>query len=189
MTQSCWQCGAPPKAATSSDSSRPLLDDIDVHHLLTSNDVPLDSQIASIHNFISDGQNQLENLEATIAQLTRKRDEIAENVRQHRAIFSRFYRVPPELVCEILALSLSSDDETTANRPPWHLGHICRSWRRAVLAYPALWSSIIIPLPLLPRTITPGFPCSKPNLSDPPVHHCSVFVGRQTEAEQLTLTR
>jgi hypothetical protein len=27
-----------------------------------------------------------------------------------------------ELVCEILALLLSSDDETTGNRALWHLG-------------------------------------------------------------------
>ncbi|KAJ7852084.1 hypothetical protein B0H14DRAFT_3137229 [Mycena olivaceomarginata] len=53
------------------------------------NDVPLDSQTAFIHNVISDGQNKLGNLEATVAQLTRKRDELAEDVCQHRAIFSQ----------------------------------------------------------------------------------------------------
>ncbi|KAJ7888089.1 hypothetical protein B0H14DRAFT_2219941, partial [Mycena olivaceomarginata] len=89
---------------------------------------------------VSDGQKQVDALEAAIARLTRKRDEIAENIRQHRAILSPIRRVPPELVCEILVLSLSSDDDRDiANEPPWHLGHICRFWRHCVLACPALW--------------------------------------------------
>jgi hypothetical protein len=95
---------------------------------------------------MSDGQKRVDALEAVIVQLTRKRNEIVENIRQHRAILSPVRRVPPELVCEILVLSLSSDDdEDTPNRPPWHFGHICRFWRHCVLAYPALWSSITIP--------------------------------------------
>ncbi|KAJ7792493.1 hypothetical protein B0H14DRAFT_166839 [Mycena olivaceomarginata] len=159
MAQACWQCGASPEPAIASESgspdSRPLRD---FHRLLTSNDVPLDSEIPFIHNIASDGQKQIDALEAAIAQLarkrgkaaiaqlTRKRDEMVENIRQHRAILSPIRRVPPELVCEILVLSLSSDDDgDIANEPPWHLGHICRFWRHCVLAYPALWSSITIP--------------------------------------------
>lgn len=151
MPPFCWQCGAPPTPApaTASPELRPLLG---FDRLLTSNEVPLDSEIQSIRDFISDGQNQVEtlnsqidNLEAAIALLTQKRDRMAEHVRQHCAILSPVRRVPSELVCEILALSLSSDDEEPMNRPPWHLGHICRFWRCTVLAYPALWSSITIP--------------------------------------------
>ncbi|KAJ7888096.1 hypothetical protein B0H14DRAFT_1213320 [Mycena olivaceomarginata] len=145
MAQVCWQCGASSEPATASESSesQPLRD---FHRLLTSNNVPLDSEIPFIHDIMSDGQKQVDALEAVIVQLTRKRDEIVENIRQHRAILSPVRRVPPELVCEILVLSLSSDDdEDTPNRPPWYFGHICRFWRHCVLAYPALWSSITIP--------------------------------------------
>ncbi|KAJ7792494.1 hypothetical protein B0H14DRAFT_166838 [Mycena olivaceomarginata] len=139
------QCGASSEPAIASESpdSRPLRD---FHRLLTSNDVPLDPQIPFIRDIVSDGQKQVDALEAAIARLTRKRDEIAENIRQHRAILSPVRRMPPELVCEILVLSLSSDDDRDiATEPPWHLGHICRFWRHCVLAYPALWSSITIP--------------------------------------------
>ncbi|KAJ7888091.1 hypothetical protein B0H14DRAFT_2562469 [Mycena olivaceomarginata] len=142
MAQLCWQCGASSDPATSLDS--PSLRDF--HRLLTSNDVPLDSEIPFIRDIVSDGQKQVDALEAAIARLTRKRDEIAENIRQRRAILSPIRRVPPELVCKILVLSLSSDDDgDIANEPPWYLGHICRFWRHCVLAYPALWSSITIP--------------------------------------------
>ncbi|KAJ7359775.1 hypothetical protein DFH08DRAFT_667375, partial [Mycena albidolilacea] len=107
---------------------------------LTSNNVPLDSEIPFIHDIMSDGQKQVDALEAAIAQLTRKRDEIVENIRQHRAILSPIRRMPPELAGEILVLSLSSDDDgDIANEPPWYLVHICRFWRHCVLAYPALW--------------------------------------------------
>ncbi|KAJ7871193.1 hypothetical protein B0H14DRAFT_2724691 [Mycena olivaceomarginata] len=111
--------------------SPPLLDFI--HHLRTSNDVPLDSQTPLGRDIISDGQNQIQalnsqisDLEAAVSQLTQRRDGIAEYVRQHRTILSPVRRVPPKLVCEILELSLyRKDDKYTANRLPWYLGHIC----------------------------------------------------------------
>ncbi|KAJ7357965.1 hypothetical protein DFH08DRAFT_437528 [Mycena albidolilacea] len=147
MLESCWQCGAagtPPEAATGSLKSPPSLAP---HRLLTSNDVPLDSETPFIRGIVSEGQNQvdalnsqIENMEAAILRLTRKRDALAEHVHQHRAILAPVRRVPPELVGEILALSLPSD-----NRPPWHLAHICRFWRHCMLGYPALWNSITIP--------------------------------------------
>ncbi|KAJ7359781.1 hypothetical protein DFH08DRAFT_932185 [Mycena albidolilacea] len=96
MAQVCWQCGASSEPATASESpeSRPLHD---VHRLLTSNDVPLDSEIPFIHDIMSDRQKQVDALEAAIAQLAHKRDQIVENIRQRRAILSPIRRVPPEL--------------------------------------------------------------------------------------------
>jgi hypothetical protein len=71
----------------------------------TSNDVPLDSETSFIRDIISDRQSQvdlldtqIEDLEVAMARLTRKRDEIADQVRQHWAIVSPVPRVPPELV-------------------------------------------------------------------------------------------
>ncbi|KAJ7888109.1 hypothetical protein B0H14DRAFT_1213709 [Mycena olivaceomarginata] len=152
MTQLCWQCGALPKPATASESpeTEPLHN---FHHLIISNNVPLDSEIPFIRGIVSDGQSQvvtlnsqIDNLRAAITRLSQKRDKIAKNICQHRAILSPVRRVPPELVCEILVLSLLSDDqEDPTNNPPWHLGHICRLWRYYVSTYPALWSSITIP--------------------------------------------
>ncbi|KAJ7696385.1 hypothetical protein B0H14DRAFT_2240124, partial [Mycena olivaceomarginata] len=110
---------------------------------LRSNDVPLDSETSFIRGIISEGQNQIDTLdaqidkmEAEIARLAQKRDEMAEHVHQHRAILAPVRRVPPELVCEILVLSLSSSGDGPENRPPWHLGHICRLWRHCVLGVP-----------------------------------------------------
>ncbi|KAJ6561899.1 hypothetical protein B0H19DRAFT_1142968 [Mycena capillaripes] len=125
---------------------------VNLTHLLKSNDVPLDSEIPFIRDIVREGQDQvdelgaqIDNLDAAIARLVQKRDEIAEQVRKHRAVLSPIRHVPPELVCEILALSVFSDDDDAANSPPWHLGHICQSWRHSVLGNPSLWNSVTIP--------------------------------------------
>ncbi|KAJ6476394.1 hypothetical protein C8R45DRAFT_378831 [Mycena sanguinolenta] len=62
---------------------------------------------------------------------------------------SVLHRVPPEVVCEIFALSLcpeaGQDEDAFGKKPPWQLGHICQSWRFAALGYPPLWNVITIP--------------------------------------------
>ncbi|KAJ7369026.1 hypothetical protein DFH08DRAFT_832988, partial [Mycena albidolilacea] len=135
-------CGAPP-------TNLPLLDvPPEVSALLTNNDVPLESQIPLIRDIISDGQTEFDELEAILAQLIPRRNEVVERVRQHRAVLSAVRRVPPELIGDIFALTLSDNDDAagaTANKPPWYLGHICRSWRHAALSYPRLWSYIAVP--------------------------------------------
>ncbi|KAJ6556365.1 hypothetical protein B0H19DRAFT_910511, partial [Mycena capillaripes] len=110
---------------------------------LTSNDIPLDSEIPSICAFISDGQKQLDafdiqiaDLQTALAQLVRRRGETARRVRQYSAILSPVRRMPAELVCEIFVWTLPEDN---AAKPPWHLGHICQSWRRWLLSYPTFW--------------------------------------------------
>ncbi|KAJ7690779.1 hypothetical protein B0H14DRAFT_2420273, partial [Mycena olivaceomarginata] len=120
----------------------------DPTHLLKSNDLPLDSDIPFIRNIISHEQNrlipldvQIHSLQAALAQLTRTRGEIAENIRQHRAVLHPVRSMPPELICEIFHLVLLSADEDSMTRAtaPWHLGLICRPWRQAALSSPFLW--------------------------------------------------
>ncbi|KAJ7677089.1 hypothetical protein DFH06DRAFT_1034442, partial [Mycena polygramma] len=143
MVLSCWKCGASTFPAVDLPEAPPVPD---LTRLLTSNDVPLDSEISPILSIVSDGQEQLQvvdsqitDLEATLAQLVQKRTQIAERVRQHRAIVSPVRRTPPELLGDIFALMLSSRKHL-----PSYFGQICRSWRLAALAYPLLWSSITL---------------------------------------------
>ncbi|KAJ7908577.1 hypothetical protein B0H13DRAFT_1481435, partial [Mycena leptocephala] len=112
------------------------------------NDLPLHSEIPFIRDIITDGQNradaldiEIRHLEATLVKLVRQRDENAECVRQHRVVLHPIRRVPPELICEIFAWTLDhvSGNDGVANKPPWHVGHICRSWRFYASAYPQLW--------------------------------------------------
>ncbi|KAJ7087450.1 hypothetical protein C8R44DRAFT_650196 [Mycena epipterygia] len=122
-------------------------------HLLASNDIPLDSEIPAIHQFISDNQSRVDALDARIdvlriamKKLIAERDPIQESVRKHAAIVSTICRVPPDVMCQIFALTLPHTMRIRllpVKRPPWRLGHICRSWRNWALADPFLWRSII----------------------------------------------
>ncbi|KAJ7927992.1 hypothetical protein B0H13DRAFT_1013708 [Mycena leptocephala] len=143
------KCGAPPVSLFEpSTFSSP-----DFTRLIASNDPPPDSEISSIRDVVFEGQNhvdtldaQIHILQASLAQLVRRRDEIAEHVRQHRAVISPVRRMPPELICEIFAMLSSSDlEEDMVINPPWYLGHICRSWRDTALSFTPLWSSITVP--------------------------------------------
>ncbi|KAJ7925597.1 hypothetical protein B0H13DRAFT_2569433, partial [Mycena leptocephala] len=140
-------------------------------HLLRSNDVPLEADIPSIRNIISEGQSreraltaQMAALEAeilrlegaikrlkrqrseSITQLKQRRTETMNYIRQHHAVISPVRRVPPELIAEIFALTLASprawDAKDMMKQPPWRLSQICRSWRYTALSFPPLWSSI-----------------------------------------------
>ncbi|KAF7335673.1 F-box domain-containing protein [Mycena venus] len=161
MAQSCWKCGAPTPSSPFwvDPSPATTVNSLDFTRLRTGNDVPLDSEIPFICDMISEGQDQLDdleiqirNLEAALAKLIQRRDEIAEHVRQHRVILNPIRRFPPELLCEIFALTLCdvSGEDEIPDQPPWYLGQICRSWRLSALAYPNLWTSIIIPPSSIP---------------------------------------
>lgn len=110
MAPFCWKCGAPPTTL------EPLPVPSSLTRLLESNDPPLEYEIPFIRD-ISQGQNrmdaldaQIRLLQATLAELGRKRDETAGYVQQYSAILSPVRRVPPELICETFALTLSRDD-------------------------------------------------------------------------------
>ncbi|KAJ7511569.1 hypothetical protein B0H11DRAFT_1679530, partial [Mycena galericulata] len=119
---------------------------------LTSNDVPLDSDIPHIYNTISDLQGpvdvldvQINDVQTTLARLILQRNEAAESLRQLRAIVSPVRRVPSDVLCEIFTLASTgtrsmAGDLDIVNPPPWTLAGICRHWRYAALSSPLLWS-------------------------------------------------
>ncbi|KAJ6447803.1 hypothetical protein C8R47DRAFT_999689, partial [Mycena vitilis] len=149
MSQLCPNCEAPSRTLALLDP--PPAASPNLAHLLTSNEPPLESEVPFIHKAIADAQGriqpldeqigslkaQIHDLPAALFQFRSRRDEVAENVRRHQSVISPIRRVPAELICEIfLAVSLPDD---AVNKPPWYLGHICRSWREYALAYSCLW--------------------------------------------------
>ncbi|KAJ6462159.1 hypothetical protein C8R45DRAFT_1027484 [Mycena sanguinolenta] len=152
LTTVYWNCGAAPKAVASLFEPLAPNPSPDINRLLRTNDVPLDSEIQVVQSIISDAEDHLHALDAQIlplqtalAQLVRRRDETVEYLRQHRAVISPIRRVPPELVCEILALS-SAENRLPKATPPWQLGAISRPWRQYAISYPLLWSSVRVRL-------------------------------------------
>ncbi|KAJ7194535.1 hypothetical protein GGX14DRAFT_678592 [Mycena pura] len=121
-----------------------------VNRLLRSNDAPLDSEAFIIRSIVSDGEDRMRaldahilHLQATLAQLSQRRDETVEHLRVHRPILSPIRRVPMGLVCTIFEMA-SVQNRVKLGTPPWQLGFICRSWRQYALSYPLLWSSVTV---------------------------------------------
>ncbi|KAJ6506256.1 hypothetical protein C8R47DRAFT_112117 [Mycena vitilis] len=122
--------------------------------LLTNNEPCLDSEVPYIQNAIGDCQGQIghldvqigaleaqiRHLQATLEQCQRRRKEVSESVRQHRSILSTIRRVPAELLCEIFQFAWT----WSGPKPPWYLGHICRSWRHHAVSYALLWTSVTV---------------------------------------------
>ncbi|KAJ7137558.1 hypothetical protein C8R43DRAFT_851623, partial [Mycena crocata] len=85
---------------------------------------------------------QIEAVQATLAGLVDGRTKMTEFVHKHTALLSPIRRIPPKLLDDIFSLVSPSKRRiggATIQQPPWHLGHICSSWRRTALAYPHLW--------------------------------------------------
>ncbi|KAJ7460289.1 hypothetical protein FB451DRAFT_1270906 [Mycena latifolia] len=145
MSDSCWKCGALPCRP----DMPPAPSSVDVARLLMTNDAPRGSDIPSVLNVITETRGrlglldaQIESVRATLAKLSRARDEMAESLRQHQAILSPVRRIPLELLCEIFRLTLlwkKRVDGVDLDQPPWHLGHVCAPWRNAAIGDPALW--------------------------------------------------
>ncbi|KAF7346649.1 ABC protein [Mycena sanguinolenta] len=153
-TQVCCNCGADLKASPSLTALLEPLSDIsspDIARLLSTNDVPQDADIPLIQQTISGAQDRLRavdarilTLQAALAQLVKRRAEIVEHRREHRAILSPVRRVPPELVCKIFDL-LTAPSRHRLPRAPWRLGWISRTWRQYAVEYPPLWSYLTVP--------------------------------------------
>ncbi|KAJ7635675.1 hypothetical protein DFH06DRAFT_1054885 [Mycena polygramma] len=154
MPLSCWKCGAP-SFVPHADAQPTALDStqgsgVDLRRLLTTNEPPIDSEVFSIQAILSPLQDEADELDTQIAELhavlhrlADRRTQLVRSIRQHRATLSAVRRVPPELLCEVFALTVSGNEALP--KPPWYLGHVCQSWRRTALAYPPIWSSITIP--------------------------------------------
>ncbi|KAJ7508295.1 hypothetical protein B0H11DRAFT_1952381 [Mycena galericulata] len=123
-------------------------------HLLSSNTAPLDTDIPLIRKIVEDSQvradalnSRIDALRATVDQLIEERDTLVDDVQRHNAVLAPIRRIPPEIVCEILAWMPQSNrriDDTPVEQPPWWLGHICRSWRETALGDSRLWRSFNI---------------------------------------------
>ncbi|KAJ6513687.1 hypothetical protein C8R47DRAFT_617340 [Mycena vitilis] len=155
MALSCPRCNAPFTVVP--PVSRTTVTDPTPAYLFASNDVPLDSEMTPIRQLVSEGAHmlgvldgQIHELENLLAQVIRKRKEVADQVRRNQAIISPIRRIPQEVICEVFDRVALSDndaeeDANELNAPPWYLGHICRSWRASALSCPQLWRSITIP--------------------------------------------
>ncbi|KAJ7211085.1 hypothetical protein C8J57DRAFT_1400010 [Mycena rebaudengoi] len=128
-------------------------------HLLTSNDLPLETEALFIRDIIAHQRvhisyldEAIARLHAKLAELVQERDETKRRMRVNAAIVSPLRYLPAEVLEQIFCAALPSLSEASARRrfdthqTPWSLARVCRWWRSVALALPSLWSTVVIDL-------------------------------------------
>ncbi|KAJ6608110.1 hypothetical protein B0H10DRAFT_1955675 [Mycena sp. CBHHK59/15] len=96
-----------------------------IRALVNSNNPPIDSEVAVIHEMISSAENELRILKSLLLPLR---------------------QLPSEILAEIFMFCLSFSDELDTRTAPWVLGQICARWRAVALSTPRLWQEIHVHL-------------------------------------------
>ncbi|KAF7308035.1 F-box domain-containing protein [Mycena kentingensis (nom. inval.)] len=94
---------------------------------------------------------EMDSLRNRISALESRRQSVFQQSKELKAPLSAIRRFPAELLCAIFLEVATAPAETlfitgrwSHAQAPWALGHICRRWRAAALAYRALWSAIYV---------------------------------------------
>ncbi|KAJ7601258.1 hypothetical protein DFH06DRAFT_1417068 [Mycena polygramma] len=112
--------------------SRPALPNFPPH-LLHSNNVPSEAEALEIRSILDRDYALLTDLDVDVQHVTR-------HILQGRLYIIR--RLPFNILAEIFYNFCEKSCHV------WLLGHVCRPWKAATLALPALWSIIDLGLPL-----------------------------------------
>ncbi|KAJ7483432.1 hypothetical protein FB451DRAFT_1234617 [Mycena latifolia] len=157
----CPTCGAHSWAQEPHDSNIHVSPAAKTRHhgLLTSNEVPLESDLIPIKTAISKTDARLADLNADISELRDRLKHLEEEHTflskyraQNYAILSPLRRMPPEVLGEIFSWTLPSASEAMAaarlgfdlGSSPWLLTRISSRWRAVSLSHPSLWSLVVI---------------------------------------------
>jgi hypothetical protein len=116
-----------------------------VPHLLSSNHIPDEEERKLIREAIVEAEARIsqivENGEARGFE-QRTLSTLEDFVCTHRALLSSIRYLPPELLQEVFLLYPETSRYHRWNKPPFVLGQICRSWRKAAISLPALWDRL-----------------------------------------------
>ncbi|KAJ7190550.1 hypothetical protein GGX14DRAFT_482963 [Mycena pura] len=120
---------------------------LDITHLVTSNDTPLDSEDVAIRSTISTLRERLELPSGLIGDLDKASRSTDPSIIRHLiskrlAVVSPFRRIPADIIYEIFIEVYNSTEFNGPPHPLWHLGHICRFWRAVAISCPHLWNCI-----------------------------------------------
>lgn len=79
---------------------------------------------------------------------------VSSSVKAHADCYCPVLRFPPEIVAEIFKhyLTPTKPEPASQSTTPFHLGHICRTWREFVWSSPRLWKVVWLQLDIHFRT-------------------------------------
>jgi hypothetical protein len=95
---------------------------------------------------------EIEQIEATLNSLKRKRAHIQESIDDFNTILAPVRRIPMDILGVIFVNCLATHRNPimSASEAPILLTHICRDWRSIALSIPRLWSRLYVPtLPIV----------------------------------------
>ncbi|CAA7263770.1 unnamed protein product [Cyclocybe aegerita] len=102
--------------------------------------------VSTINKKLSDYDTQIANLEATLLDLQKKRNDLQQVGQAHEALISPVRRLPTEILQMIFEWCLPTNRNAVmhASEAPVLLGRVCAEWRRISLSTPQLWASLHI---------------------------------------------
>ncbi|KAK7041743.1 hypothetical protein VNI00_009032 [Paramarasmius palmivorus] len=127
-------------------------------HLLRSDAVPTETQSAEILEVIQKEEHELgryvtelTRLRQAVAKLESEQTLLEKHIKEGKNCISALRRIPEEIWREIFIFSVAS---TSNSRSAKHLGqyqlllasHVSSSWRRILISFPRIWSSLDIVL-------------------------------------------
>ncbi len=119
----------------------------------------VDNHVAALKELQQALSNQLALIGAELEGLSSVRGKVVARIAEHKRLLSPVRRLPPEILLKIFLETVifpmprtqSQRDRYWWNFHPsksslWSIELVCKTWRRAVLDFPELWSSINISL-------------------------------------------
>ncbi|KAJ7134248.1 hypothetical protein C8R44DRAFT_610446, partial [Mycena epipterygia] len=100
------------------------------HHLLKSNDAPSEAEALEIQAILDTDAALVARLDNSLEE---EHERIIQHVHQGRGILSVVRRLPFDILGELF-FRLNTERGSV-----WLLGRVCRRWKAATLALPALW--------------------------------------------------
>ncbi len=117
----------------------------------------IDDHVAALKELQQALSSQLATIGAELEGLDSERGKVVARIAEHKRLLSPVRRLPPEILYKIfLSIIIFPMPRAQSQRyeywwdffpsesPLWTIELVCKTWRRAVLGFPELWSSINI---------------------------------------------
>ncbi|RDB30926.1 hypothetical protein Hypma_004920 [Hypsizygus marmoreus] len=137
-------------------------DEVQYHHLLSTNDEPSSMEILEIQRAIEEREATTAKLDAEIVAIRHKLDSLAAYLTQKQATLARFRcvlapirRLPPEILATIFLFTRDWAPKSVIEGAlhsvgvgpypgpsPLRIMHVCSKWRWIALSVPKLWTTI-----------------------------------------------
>lgn len=117
-----------------------------VQALSHSNRAPTEDEVILIRNSIATAEFEVEQVKNSLG-FNANHDNSQTQINSYKLFIHLqsallFRLLPPMILKEIFLFCAEGDENPLSNKPPWVLGHVCRTWRTVALTNPRLWAHL-----------------------------------------------